>query len=71
MPPVDLAVVDGFTRLGGSQYMNSIHNGDYATYVVRDAVGHVDATYRTNAIEGARARSRKIVGRFRRATSRR
>jgi len=55
MPPALLAVVDGFTRLGGSQYMNSIHNGDYATYVVRDVVGHLDAHYRTVAREGGRA----------------
>ena len=33
MPPAILVLVDGFTRLGGSQYVNSIHNGDYATYV--------------------------------------
>jgi enterochelin esterase family protein len=55
MPPTLLAVVDGFTRLGGSQYMDSIHNGDYATYVVRDVVTHVDRTYRTVAEEGGRA----------------
>jgi S-formylglutathione hydrolase FrmB len=55
MPPTLLAVVDGFTRLGGSQYMNSIHNGEYATYVVRDVVGYLDAQYRTIAREGGRA----------------
>ncbi len=55
LPPVLLAVVDGFTRLGGSQYMDSIHNGNYATYVVRDVVQHVDRTYRTIASEGGRA----------------
>lgn len=55
MPPVLLVVVDGFTRLGGSQYVNSIHNGDYATYVVRDAIGYVDRTYRT--IPGDRGRA--------------
>ena len=47
MPPVVLVVVDGFTRLGGSQYVDSIHNGAYATYTVRDIVGHVDHNYRT------------------------
>ncbi len=55
MPPTLLAVVDGFSRLGGSQYLDSIHNGAYATYTVRDIVGHVDATYRTIAHEGGRA----------------
>jgi len=64
MPPVLLAVVDGNTRLGGSQYVDSIHNGDYATYVVRDVVGHVDATYPTIALEGGRAVLGKSSGGF-------
>jgi enterochelin esterase family protein len=64
MPPMLLAVVDGFTRLGGSQYMNSIHNGDYATYVVRDVVGYLDAKYRTAPNEGARGVLGKSSGGF-------
>ena len=64
MPPAIVAVVDGFTRLGGSQYVDSIHNGAYATYVVRDAIGHVDATYRTIAGEGGRAVFGKSSGGF-------
>jgi len=64
MPPVLLAIVDGFTRLGGSQYMNSIQNGDYATYTVRDVVGHVDRRYRTNPSEGARGVLGKSSGGF-------
>lgn len=64
MPPAILAVVDGFTRLGGSQYLHSVHNGDYATYVVRDVVGHVDASYRTRAHEGGRAVLGKSSGGF-------
>jgi enterochelin esterase family protein len=64
MKPAILAVVDGFTRLGGSQYMNSIHNGDYATYVVRDVVGHLDANYRTVPHEGGRAVLGKSSGGF-------
>lgn len=55
MPPALLVVVDGFTRLGGSQYVDSLHNGNYATYVVRDAIGYVDRTFRTVAREGGRA----------------
>lgn len=58
MPPLIVAVVDGFTRLGGSQYVNSIHNGDYATYVVRDVLAHVDANYRSLA----RAQGRGVLG---------
>jgi enterochelin esterase family protein len=64
MPPVLLAVVDGFTRLGGSQYVNSVHNGSYADYVVRDVIGHVDATYPTIAHEGGRAVLGKSSGGF-------
>jgi enterochelin esterase family protein len=64
MPPAILVIVDGFTRLGGSQYVNSIHNGDYATYTVRDVIGHVDATYKTIAAEGGRAVFGKSSGGF-------
>jgi Putative esterase len=64
MPPAILAIADGFTRLGGSQYVDSVHNGDYATYTVRDAVGHVDANYRTLAREGGRAVFGKSSGGF-------
>ncbi|HEX3551262.1 MAG TPA: alpha/beta hydrolase-fold protein [Candidatus Elarobacter sp.] len=64
MPPAIVAIVDGFTRLGGSQYVDSVHNGDYATYTVRDVVGHVDAHYRTIAREGGRAVFGKSSGGF-------
>lgn len=64
MPPVLLALVDGFTRLGGSQYVDSLHNGAYATYVVRDVVGHIDRGYRTVAREGGRAVFGKSSGGF-------
>ena len=57
-------LVDGFTRLGGSQYVDSIHNGDYATYTVRDVIGHVDRGYRTIAAEGGRAVLGKSSGGF-------
>jgi S-formylglutathione hydrolase FrmB len=64
MPPAILSVVDGFTRLGGSQYVDSIHNGDYATYTVRDVIGHLDANYRTIPSEGGRAVFGKSSGGF-------
>ncbi|HEY4441699.1 MAG TPA: alpha/beta hydrolase-fold protein [Candidatus Elarobacter sp.] len=64
MPPAILAVVDGFTRLGGSQYLDSIHNGAYGTYVVRDVVGYVDAEYHTIRREGGRAVLGKSSGGF-------
>ena len=64
MPPVMLAIVDGNTRLGGSQYVDSIHNGDYATYTVRDVVAHVDAAYPSIPHEGGRAVLGKSSGGF-------
>ncbi len=59
-----VVLVDGFTRLGGSQYVDSVHNGKYATYTVRDVVGHVDGSYRTIPTEGGRAVLGKSSGGF-------
>jgi len=39
---------DCFTRLGGSQYLNSSATGRYEDHVVRELVPYVDARYRTN-----------------------
>jgi hypothetical protein len=64
MPPVLLAIVDGNTRLGGSQYVDSIHNGGYATYTVWEVIAHVDAAYPTIAAEGGRAVVGKSTGGF-------
>ena len=64
MQPTMLAIVDGFTRLGGSQYVDSVHNGDYATYTVRDVVDYIDTNYRTIASEGGRAVFGKSSGGF-------
>jgi S-formylglutathione hydrolase FrmB len=64
MPPALVVLVDGFTRLGGSQYVDSVHNGRYATYTVRDVVNHVDANYRTIAAVGGRAVLGKSSGGF-------
>ncbi len=64
MPPLLVAIVDGNNRLGGSQYVDSIGSGDYATHVVRDAIGYVDATYPTIAEEGGRAVVGKSSGGF-------
>jgi enterochelin esterase family protein len=64
MAPALVVLVDGFTRLGGSQYVDSVHNGDYATYTIRDVLGHVDGNYRTIASEGGRAVLGKSSGGF-------
>lgn len=64
MLPALVVLVDGFTRLGGSQYVDSVHNGNYATYVVRDLIEHVDRSYRTIGSEGGRAVLGKSSGGF-------
>jgi S-formylglutathione hydrolase FrmB len=64
MAPALLAIVDGFTRLGGSQYVDSVHNGAYATHVARDVVAYVDTNYRTIPTEGGRAIVGKSTGGF-------
>ncbi len=53
-----LVLVDGFTRFGGSQYVNSSFNGRYEDYVVSDVVGYVDARFRTIP----RAEARGVAG---------
>jgi S-formylglutathione hydrolase FrmB len=61
-PEAILVVVDGFTRFGGSQYLNSPANGRYEDYVVRDVVTHVDGRYRTQAQSAARGIAGKSSG---------
>ncbi|HEX4932957.1 MAG TPA: alpha/beta hydrolase-fold protein, partial [Gemmatimonadaceae bacterium] len=41
--------VDGWTALGGSQWINSEATGRYRDYLVEDVVAHVDANFRTVA----------------------
>ena len=64
MPPVLVAIVDGNNRLGGSQYVDSIGSGAYATHTIRDSIGFVDRTYPTIAEEGGRAVVGKSSGGF-------
>ncbi|MEM8713834.1 MAG: alpha/beta hydrolase-fold protein [Planctomycetota bacterium] len=46
-PGAILVMPDAFTRLGGSQYVNSSAVGEYATYVADELTEFVDATYTT------------------------
>jgi enterochelin esterase family protein len=64
MPPAIVVIVDGWTRFGGSQYVDSIHNGNYASYVANDVIPFVDANFRTIAREGGRAVFGKSSGGF-------
>ena len=48
-PPCIYVYVDGATRYGGSQFVNSSATGRHEDYVADDVVAHVDAGYRTLA----------------------
>src|ERR1700737_3309104 len=48
MPPAICVLPDCFTRLGGSQYVNSSATGRYEDYVVAELVPFVDSKLRTN-----------------------
>jgi enterochelin esterase family protein len=61
-PEAIVVIVDGFTRFGGSQYLNSAANGQYEDYVVEDVVGQVDARFRTVPRPEARGIAGKSSG---------
>lgn len=61
-PPAILVMVDGFTRFGGSQYLNSEANGLYEDFVVEEIVAHIDRRYRTLADPAHRGINGKSSG---------
>lgn len=46
-PPVIMALPDCFTRLGGSQYLDSTATGAYETHLIEELVPAVDRAFRT------------------------
>ena len=62
LPRAILVLPDCFTRLGGSQYVNSTAVGRYEDYVARELTAWVDATYPTEP--GRRAVVGKSSGGF-------
>ena len=60
--PAILVLPDCFTALGGSQYVDSAYQGDYAGYVASELVEFVDRTYPT--LRGRRAVVGKSSGGF-------
>jgi enterochelin esterase family protein len=60
--PVIVVAPDCFTRLGGSQYLNSGAIGRYEDYVVDELVDYVDRSYRTIASASGRAVMGKSSG---------
>ena len=57
-----LAMPDCFTRLGGSQYINSYAVGRYEDYLIEEIVPFVDERFRTRAERGSRAVMGKSSG---------
>jgi len=53
--PMILVMPDGYTRYGGSQYLNSPATGRYEDHMIREIVPWADARYRTKAEAGHRA----------------
>jgi S-formylglutathione hydrolase FrmB len=54
MPPAIVVIVDGWTSLGGSQFLDSVHNGPYASYITGEVVPAVDRAFRTRPEAGGR-----------------
>ncbi|MEW6741449.1 MAG: alpha/beta hydrolase-fold protein [Planctomycetota bacterium] len=55
MAPVIAVIPHVFTRLGGSQYLNSPAVGRYEDYIAAEVIPYVDAAFRTHAHPRARA----------------
>lgn len=55
IPPALGIFPDGWTSLGGSQWINSEGIGRYRDYVAKDVLGYVDRTFRTVPKAAARA----------------
>ncbi|MCB0196950.1 MAG: esterase [Anaerolineae bacterium] len=60
--PMIVVLPDGFTRYGGSQYLNSSATGQYEDHLVKEVVPHIDTNYRTKAEAGFRAIGGKSSG---------
>lgn len=59
-----VVAVDGFTALGGSQWIDSPATGAYGTYLCEDVVGLVDSAFRTLPEPGHRGLAGKSSGGF-------
>jgi len=61
-PPCIVVLVDAWTSVGGSQYLDSPGTGRYHTYLCDEVVSFVDSRYRTAARRGARGIQGKSSG---------
>lgn len=60
--PMIIVMPDGFTRYGGSQYLNSSATGQYQDHLINEVIPHIDQQYRTHAEASYRAISGKSSG---------
>ena len=63
-PPAVVVYVDGWTRYGGSQYIDSVGTGRYQSYLCDEIVPYIDGRYRTIADRDHRAIMGKSSGGF-------
>ena len=56
-PQAVVVLVDGWTSVGGSQWIDSAGIGSYGTYLRDEIVSFVDATYPTNGARGLQGES--------------
>jgi S-formylglutathione hydrolase FrmB len=61
-PPAIVVLVDAWTSLGGSQYLDSAGTGNYHTYLCEEIVPFVDMNYRTDAARERRGIQGKSSG---------
>jgi S-formylglutathione hydrolase FrmB len=61
-PPTIVVLVDAWTSLGGSQYLDSPGMGNYHTYLCEEIVPFVDRTYRTDPARERRGIQGKSSG---------
>lgn len=60
--PMILVTPDSYTELGGSFYVNSPLNGDWADYIAKDIVQFIDKNFRTIANRNSRGLSGHSMG---------
>ena len=62
--PMIVVLPDGFTRYGGSQYLNSSATGRYADHLLTEVIPHIDHKFRTRPEAAYRAIGGKSSGGF-------
>ena len=62
--PMIVVLPDGFTRYGGSQYLNSSATGRYEDHLLTEIIPHIDRAFRTRPEAAYRAIGGKSSGGF-------